>query len=179
MKTCTKCKEEKSKSEFYKDGRRKDGLRPWCKDCCWKASAASEVTKRETRRKFRESKHGKSVAAVNKRKVYQENKEKILTQNASWRRSKRGGLASYKRGANQRNIGWGLTDEQFFKFWQQYCTYCGEEIETIGIDRVDSSKGYTVENTVSCCSTCNKMKLNLTQEEFLGKVKQIVKHIGD
>lgn len=35
MKTCTRCKQEKPKSEFYKKTRknRSDGLRAWCKPC--------------------------------------------------------------------------------------------------------------------------------------------------
>lgn len=33
MKKCSKCKQIKSKSEFYKDNSRKDGLFGWCKEC--------------------------------------------------------------------------------------------------------------------------------------------------
>lgn len=33
MKKCTKCLEDKSRSEFYKDSKTKDGLRPHCKSC--------------------------------------------------------------------------------------------------------------------------------------------------
>jgi len=33
MKRCTRCKKLKSKSEFYRDGRRKDGLMSQCKLC--------------------------------------------------------------------------------------------------------------------------------------------------
>jgi hypothetical protein len=33
MKTCTKCKSEKSLDLFHKDKSRKDGLRNWCKEC--------------------------------------------------------------------------------------------------------------------------------------------------
>ncbi len=33
MKQCTKCRKLKSKSEFYKNRRSKDGLNHWCKDC--------------------------------------------------------------------------------------------------------------------------------------------------
>jgi predicted HicB family RNase H-like nuclease len=34
MKICSKCKIEKSQSEFYKDIRHADGLYSWCKSCC-------------------------------------------------------------------------------------------------------------------------------------------------
>jgi hypothetical protein len=33
MKKCTKCKKRKDESEFYRNGRSKDGLGSWCKDC--------------------------------------------------------------------------------------------------------------------------------------------------
>jgi hypothetical protein len=32
-KVCTKCKEEKPKSEFYKDKQNTSGLKSWCKTC--------------------------------------------------------------------------------------------------------------------------------------------------
>jgi hypothetical protein len=33
LKSCSKCEEEKSLSEFYKDSQKKDGYRPYCKEC--------------------------------------------------------------------------------------------------------------------------------------------------
>lgn len=36
MRICTKCKVEKEESEFYKTNKRKDGIYPWCADCCRK-----------------------------------------------------------------------------------------------------------------------------------------------
>ncbi len=33
MKTCSKCKEEKDYSDFYKNSTRPDGLTYWCKEC--------------------------------------------------------------------------------------------------------------------------------------------------
>jgi len=45
-----------------------------------------------------------------------------------------------------------------------------------GIDRIDSSKGYTLENTVSCCNMCNRMKSDFNQQEFLNHIELIYKH---
>lgn len=36
-----------------------------------------------------------------------------------------------------------------------------------GIDRRDSSLGYTLENCLPACGVCNKAKLDYTEEEFL------------
>ena len=35
-----------------------------------------------------------------------------------------------------------------------------------GIDRVDPSKGYTIDNCVSCCSKCNYAKHDMTISEY-------------
>ena len=37
-KECTKCRKTKNKSEFFKDKKRSDGLRHWCKKCCNEAN---------------------------------------------------------------------------------------------------------------------------------------------
>src|SRR4029077_519727 len=39
------------------------------------------------------------------------------------------------------------------------CHYCGGKLPEFGsgIDRKDSSKDYTADNCVSCCSTCNDL----------------------
>ena len=42
-----------------------------------------------------------------------------------------------------------------------------------GIDRLDSTEGYTTDNCVSCCTTCNWMKKKMPLEKFLQKVKEI------
>ena len=42
-----------------------------------------------------------------------------------------------------------------------------------GIDRLDSSKGYTVENSVTCCKYCNTAKNTMTESEFYSLVKRI------
>jgi hypothetical protein len=42
-----------------------------------------------------------------------------------------------------------------------------------GIDRVDSSKGYTVENSVPCCKFCNTAKNTMSEEEFYRWVKRV------
>lgn len=42
-----------------------------------------------------------------------------------------------------------------------------------GIDRVDSSKGYTVENSVACCKYCNTAKNTMTESEFYTWIKRV------
>ena len=47
------------------------------------------------------------------------------------------------------------------------------EVKMNGIDRIDSLRGYTKDNIVSCCSICNRMKNSFSKDVFLEKVKLI------
>lgn len=90
---------------------------------------------------------------------------------------------------------WNLDKETFWKLSQGKCHYCGAEpnefnawnrksnrktVDEVvllnGIDRIDSDKGYTPDNCVSCCFTCNTMKSTLPQNVFLDCVDRIYKH---
>ena len=42
-----------------------------------------------------------------------------------------------------------------------------------GIDRVDSGKGYTINNVVTCCKHCNRAKNSLSQDDFKNLIKRI------
>jgi hypothetical protein len=167
-KKCTKCHEEKSKGEFFKSPRNKNGFRSQCKVCENKANLARQS--KYSRTEYYQSDVYKEV----KRNYYKNNSEKILIDNAAWRQTLKGRLLSYKIAAKKRNIEWSLTDEEFESFWQKPCTYCGDEIKTVGIDRLENDKGYYLENCTSCCSTCNTMKLAMTKTEFIEKIKIIL-----
>ena len=80
---------------------------------------------------------------------------------------------AYKSNAKARGLSWELTDEQFLELVTKDCTYCGHSQKYNGIDRIDSSKGYTINNCVPCCTWCNVMKLNYNESEFLAHIRQI------
>lgn len=80
---------------------------------------------------------------------------------------------------------WELSLEEFTKIIHSDCFYCGgkpskdnvwnksgkrktqeEEFYSNGIDRINSDKGYTIDNCVPCCKICNRMKSDLSLEEF-------------
>ena|SRR3990167_7754172 len=79
----------------------------------------------------------------------------------------------YKQNAKERQLFFTLTEKDFQLMWQAPCFYCKQFIKYIGIDRVDNSKGYIKENCVPCCSICNKMKLTMSKEKFIGHCKLI------
>src|SRR3990172_1274719 len=78
-----------------------------------------------------------------------------------------GRYGSYKKSAKSRGLEFDLTIEQFKGFWKAHCHYCGDRIETIGLDRRDSKIGYILGNIVPCCWTCNKAKSAMSDQEFV------------
>jgi hypothetical protein len=84
----------------------------------------------------------------------------------------------YIRGAIKKNLQFNLSIEQFNTLVNSHCHYCDEYDETrvIGIDRVDSNRGYHIDNVVPCCSTCNFMKSDLEKDNFLNHICKIYLH---
>lgn len=54
----------------------------------------------------------------------------------------------------------------------QPCTYCGNNWSG-GIDRVNASGNYTLDNIVACCHSCNIMKLTHSVDDFIRYCKDI------
>ena len=46
------------------------------------------------------------------------------------------------------------------------CHYCGG-VKSMGLDRVDNARGYTMDNVVPVCTVCNLMKKDMPPEEFV------------
>jgi hypothetical protein len=70
----------------------------------------------------------------------------------------------------------GITKEQYFDLALNYvCYICGRIPNTRkpnGVDRVDNSKGYTLENCKTCCYSCNSGKRDRPLECYLQCKKQ-------
>lgn len=109
----------------------------------------------------------------------------------------------YKANAKKRNLNWHLSFDTFKDITCKNCFYCGIEPKLIncyfkingdldtncspnlmgrynrnwinfnGIDRVNSEKGYELNNIVPCCSECNFMKKDLKLTDFINKIKLI------
>jgi hypothetical protein len=82
-----------------------------------------------------------------------------------------------RRGAKRRGYEWSLSFIDFQKLWQQPCNYCGDDIGTIGLDRMNPEIGYTMANVVSCCWVCNWMKRHLTISQFETHICKISGHL--
>lgn len=86
---------------------------------------------------------------------------------------------SYKSGARTRGIPFDIDFRDFQSMWQKPCSYCGTSIPTVGIDRVDNSRGYERGNIVPCCAICNKMKMVLDASMFIEHCRRVAKHMAE
>lgn len=81
----------------------------------------------------------------------------------------------YKRNAKARELQFDLTDDEFDDLIRSNCRYC-KRSNANGIDRVNNSLGYVLENCASCCATCNIMKSDMSEDVFLAHCKKITIH---
>ena len=91
--------------------------------------------------------------------------------------------SAYRTNANKHQREFDLTLEEFDDITKQPCYYCGgyngefQGVSFSGIDRIDSDKGYTKDNIIPCCGTCNRMKNNLSQEFWIQHMQKILNHL--
>jgi len=89
-----------------------------------------------------------------------------------------------KRSAKHRGKEWFLSKQEHLDIITKSCYYCEENpilrksnigvpFPHWGIDRQDNNIGYTVNNSVSCCSICNTMKMDLSIENFSNHIKKL------
>lgn len=106
--------------------------------------------------------------------------------------------AQYKSRARRGKRVYALSFAEFVAILRSSCTYCGTPPENnhtfrsrslvaepgftfaipySGIDRVDSSLGYTSDNVVPCCKVCNIAKRAMSTEEFAAWVRRVSSHL--
>lgn len=99
-------------------------------------------------------------------------------------------IRRYKADSKDTGRVFALTLDQCKTLFGGLCFYCNAVPARIsqaisgkiffynGIDRVDSTKGYTIDNCVSCCSQCNMMKGTLCQSLFIERCREIARRFG-
>jgi len=94
--------------------------------------------------------------------------------------------------ARKRKIPVSLSVSDYEKICGMDCHYCGKHPELIevyknkysksetkyrqGVDRIDSSLGYSKLNTVPCCKFCNFAKSTLTVKQFIDNITRVYEH---
>lgn len=200
---CGHCKRELPLSMFTKEKNKKNGHSSLCKDCQkeqrerrkGKIAEWFEANKEKVKAQRREysKTHAEQKRKYNqsnkeyfkqKRKEYESmNLEKVQKQRRKQRRKLSTKYKKYKSEAEKRNVLFDLAYEEFEAIITQPCHYCKSLPEDefgnkyTGIDRVDSSQGYTITNCVPCCDMCNWMKLDHSLEHWTSKMSQILSHL--
>jgi len=158
MKKCLGCKKILSENNFYASLKQ-------CKKC----------NSEDAKRWYLKNKE-KHILYV--RSWQKNNPEKYRIIHRRSKKTKRGRFSRYKYDAKKRNLLWDLTFEEFMAFWQKPCYYCGDKIETIGLDRADNKEGYSINNIVPCCRSCNLFKRQIKKEAFIKICKAVAQHLG-
>lgn len=99
---------------------------------------------------------------------------------SAWKQSNSSSFNDYKRRANKKALNFDITKEDYQNLVQNKCYYChreSNESHKNGIDRVDNTKGYSLDNCVTCCFECNAMKTDLDKKAFIDKCIQVAKHV--
>jgi hypothetical protein len=94
---------------------------------------------------------------------------------------------NYIQAAKKRNLKWEIDYDYFLDITRKNCYYCNVEPEMrpshhkrwdfkfpmSGIDRMNPSRGYEIDNIVPCCSYCNQAKWNHDVKDFLNWIKRV------
>ena len=139
---------------FYRHNQRQDGFHSWCKSCC-----------REGQKRSIE-------------KVYATFEGRIPTF-----------LRSCKTSARKRGQEFSLTRQDFLDMWEQQdglCVYTGLPLElapntlfSVSVERVNNDIGYTPDNTVLAINAVNKMKSDMSGEDFFHICKCVTQWLSD
>lgn len=97
---------------------------------------------------------------------------------------------NYKSSATRRKYDFNLDLFEFKNLIESPCYYCKEEgsmepygfhkesrYRYNGIDRVDNKIGYTIENVVPCCKTCNNSKSTMNKFDFRNWIIKVYENL--
>ncbi len=156
LRTCAKCggAYPPISDYFFRHSQRSDGWHSWCKPCCKAGNIAS-------RQKAQSTVEGRAKAL----------------------------LRNCRNSADKRGHSCDLTETSFRAMWDAQgglCAYTGRAMtlrpgveDTMSIERIDSSLGYTEDNCVLVCLAVNKMKSDLAPDIFYSMCRDVVKWLGD
>ena len=148
-KYCKTCGTVQLLSHFANDKSKKDGKKPKCKGCQRAYRASPEGIKRR------------------------------LASDRKYQAKPTSRFKKYQRSAAERGYEFLLTFKQFMVFWQKPCTHCGDPIETIGLDRVNSALPYQRDNVEPCCRICNAMKSDTDTLVWYKHMNKIMENTND
>ena len=193
-KPCTTCGVEKELDQFDLNNKGSPVRRSKCKDCTMDASnkkkdeykkANEERIKNGTQEEWIKSFHPDGTKLCTTCKVVRD----LFVYPPEFGVKNRGesGIenhcrgcecfkAASKRGKKKPRKAMELTLEEYLDIYHRdNCRGCNNP-NPRGVDRIDSSKPYTIENTQELCFLCNTAKLDRTMSEWLDHTRQILEH---
>jgi len=179
--SCKSCIKEYKKEYREKNKEAIKNYREKNKEATKEHREKNKEAKRKYDKEYREE--NKEMLILSTKKYREQNKEAIKNYREenkeaikNYSKTPKGKYSRYKVGAKTRGYSFNLTFKEFKSYWQKDCSYCGDPIETIGLDRVDNTKGYSIDNIVSCCKVCNVMKMNHTELFMRENMIKMLKH---
>ena len=106
--------------------------------------------------------------------VLMKNRARVWKQN----NPERAQYLRYLERAKEKDSSFGLDFDMFLEVIKMPCVYCGFNDGIVGIDRIDSSKGYEEDNIVPCCKVCNYMKLDHSIEDWFSAMREVLEYQG-
>jgi 5-methylcytosine-specific restriction endonuclease McrA len=90
----------------------------------------------------------------------------------------------YQSGADKRGLVFELSRDEFHVIVSSSCHYCGDPPRSegdnifphVGVDRKHNKKGYSLFNSLPCCSICNFAKGQRSYEVFLAYITRVAKN---
>ena len=178
VKTCTCCKVEKSITEFYKSKTQKYGVNSRCKKCAINVAkewAKSNPDKRLVQCRIYEAKNKDAIKKRKKNKresMTFDDRFQLLIKNARARKE-------YVVSVDAKYL------QSVYESQEGLCAYTklpllaiGNQLNTMSLDRVDSSKDYTEDNVQLVCVAINKMKLNYTEDQFIQLCQLVAQNVS-
>lgn len=178
MPSCSKCKKEKDQYQMKTN--------KTCLDCAIKAKNYYHSHKEQ------QAKTNKIWRSKNKNRLVELSKKWKQNNPEKWKESHKKSYQAHadnpnnrlgraRRRAKKKNIDFSITLEEYTNIINNPCYYCngcfGKVTRGSGLDRIDNAKGYTNDNVISCCKTCNTLKgENFTAEETLAAVRAILQY---
>lgn len=180
----------------------KNGVRYLCRCVCGKEIEQRASTLSQAKRNEKaincgcvQGAPGRQCARVPKRGKYSQlrlplhglvgQRHGIHKAEPGWMTSMRHCYINYRAQAAKRGYSFSLALEDFHKVTQGDCYYCGVSPNQFhrlryhapyiynGVDRVDNSRGYELDNIVACCGVCNRAKRDRGATEFIEWAKRV------
>lgn len=166
-KTCTNCNTEKNTSEFY---RRNRGYTSWCRECLKALSKQRVLDGRDRISKIKyEQKNGHDRNNLKPRASPNKGKQTVTIQH----KISKAMYKNMKKRALYSNLDCTLTFDEGETMVDDFCkkNYCELSLKKHpfkpSIDRIDSSKGYSIDNVRICWLIENLCKNTFSEEDVI------------